>query len=72
MAAPKSKSDSVLTLSGLQAQEEPRAGGRAGEWSQKVLLLLSSAGVDRGLLSRGPVEAFPSVTTGLAPALQPE
>ena len=48
MAAPKSKSDSVLTMSGLQAQEEPRAGGRAGEWSQKVLLLLSSAGVDRG------------------------
>ena len=28
MAAPKSKSDSVLTMSGLQAQEEPRAGGQ--------------------------------------------
>lgn len=72
VAALDSKSDSVLTMSGLQAQGEPKARGRAGDGSQKVPSLLLPAGVDRGLLSRSPVEAFPSVTTGLAPALQPE
>ena len=72
VAAPESKRDSVLTMSGLQAQGEPKARGRAGEESQKVPSLLSPAGADRGLLSRGPVEAFPSVPPGLAPALQPE